>query len=207
MSEISWPKIYLVSPPELDLSGTFPEKLKGILTVFEIACFRLQLSSEDEYEIGTIADCMREICHARNVTILINNHMLLVEKFGLDGIHLTDGSRNIAKARKLLGKDAIVGAFCGLSRHTGMTAGEAGADYVSFGPVSVSGLNNGEVAKSDLFNWWSELVELPIVAEGRLTAEKIKEIGSVTDFLAFGQEISESENPGETLGQLMSAVL
>ena len=87
-----------------------------------------------------------------------------------------------------------------------MTAGEARADYVSFGPISVSRLNNGEVAKSDLFNWWSELVELPIVAEGRLTAEKIKEIGSVTDFLAFGQEIWESENPSETLGQLMSAV-
>ena len=62
------------------------------------------------------------------------------------------------------------------------------------------------MAKSDLFNWWSQLVELPIVAEGRLTAEKIKEIGSVTDFLAFGQEIWESENPSETLGQLMSAV-
>ena len=36
--------------------------------------------------------------------------------------------------------DAIVGAFCGTSRHDGMTAGEMGADYVSFGPVAAVSL-------------------------------------------------------------------
>ena len=32
---------------------------------------------------------------------------------GLFGVHLPDGTRNVRKARKDLGADAIVGAFCG----------------------------------------------------------------------------------------------
>ena len=206
MSDTSQPKIYLVSPPELNLSGAFPEILTDTLTNFNVACFRLQLSSQNEHEIGKIADGMREICHAHDVAIVIESHMLLVERFGLDGVHLSDGSKNISKARKLLGKDAIVGAFCGASRHVGLSAGEAGADYVSFGPISSSDLNDGELVETDLFDWWSQVIEVPVVAEGRLTTEKLSEIGPFIDFLAFGQEIWDSDNPSKTLRKLMSVV-
>jgi thiamine-phosphate pyrophosphorylase len=205
MSDTSQPKVYLVSPPEIDLSGAFSKILEDILTTSDVACFRLQLSSEDEREIGKIADGMREICHVHDVAIVIERHMLLVEKFGLDGVHLTDGSKNITKARKLLGKDAIVGAFCGASRHVGLSAGEAGADYVSFGPVSGSELNDGELVETNLFDWWSQVIEVPVVAEGRLTTEKLSELGQSTDFLAFGQEIWDSEDPSEALSKLMAA--
>ena len=98
MSDTSQPKIYLVSPQEINLSGAFPEILVDTLVAFDVACLRLQLSSEDEREIGKIADIMREICHAHDVAIVIERHMLLVERFGLDGVHLTDGSKNIATA-------------------------------------------------------------------------------------------------------------
>ena len=206
MSDTSQPKIYLVSPPELNLSGAFPEILTDTLTNFNVACFRLQLSSQNEHEIGKIADGMREICHAHDVAIVIESHMLLVERFGLDGVHLSDGSKNISKARKLLGKDAIVGAFCGASRHVGLSAGEAGADYVSFGPISSWDLNDGELVETDLFDWWSQVIEVPVVAEGRLTTEKLSEIGPFIDFLAFGQEIWDSDSPSKTLKKLMSAV-
>ena len=206
MNDTQQPKIYLISPPEPDLSGAFPEILTDILTTFDVACLRLQLSSEDERTIGEIAEGLREICHAHDVAIVINSHTLLVEKFGLDGVHLTDGSKNIAKARKLLGKDAIIGAFCGVSRHTGLSAGEAGADYVSFGPISGSELNDGELVETDLFDWWSQVIEVPVVAEGRLTADKLSDIGNFTDFLAFGQEIWDSKNPSEALRELISAL-
>src|SRR4028118_212806 len=62
-------------------------------------------------------------------------HALLVSRLGLDGVPLLDAARSVRKVRKDLGDDAIVGAFCHASRHDGMTAGELGADYVSFGPV------------------------------------------------------------------------
>ncbi len=82
----------------------------------------------------------------------------LVERLGLDGVHLTDGARTVRKARKDLGADAIVGAFCGVTRHEGISAGEAGADYAAFGPIGATGLGEGDYG---LFQWWSEMIEVP----------------------------------------------
>lgn len=67
------------------------------------------------------------------MAVVIDDHVKLAQRHGLDGVHLTDGARAVRDARKELGDDAIVGAFCGSSRHEGMTAAEHGADYVSFG--------------------------------------------------------------------------
>ena len=58
-------------------------------------------------------------------------------------MHLSDGARQVRAVRKALGKDAIVGAYAHASRHEGLTAGEIGADYVSFGPVGATGLGDG----------------------------------------------------------------
>ena len=39
---------------------------------------------------------------------MIENHVLMVERLGLDGVHLTDGARSVRTVRKNLGSDAIV---------------------------------------------------------------------------------------------------
>jgi thiamine-phosphate pyrophosphorylase len=65
-----------------------------------------------------------------------------VDRLGLDGVHLTDAARSVRATRKALGADAMVGAACGTSRHDGMAAGEAGADYIAFSPVGDTGLGD-----------------------------------------------------------------
>ena len=197
------PKIYLITPTEIDLQGYFPEQLSAIFANFDIACLRMSLSSTDERLLGKTADALREICHAHDIAIIIERHMLLVEPFGLDGVHLTDGAKNVAKARKHLGKDAIVGANCAASRHTGLNAGEIGADYVSFGPVTASNLDDGKIAGTELFEWWSQMIEVPVVAEGRFDRRSAALIGQHADFLALGGEIWGSEDPVAELRAMM----
>ena len=204
MTEPTDPKIYLITPKEIDLKGNFPEKLSAIFANFDIACLRLGLSSTDEHLLGKTADAMREICHAHEVAIIIERHMLLVEPLGLDGVHLPDGAKNVAKARKLLGKKAIVGAHCAASRHTGLNAGEISADYVSFGPVTASNLDDGKIAGTELFEWWSQMIELPVVAEGQFDRKSAALIGQHADFLAFGNEIWMREDPVEELRAMMN---
>ncbi len=100
------------------------------------------------------------------------------------------------KVRKDLGQDAIIGAYCHTSSHDGMTAGEAGADYVSFGPVRETGLGTGEPATDDLFQWWSEMVEVPVIAEGALTYERAAELAGIVDFIALGTELADALGVG-----------
>lgn len=202
MADQDRPQIYLITPPEFDLE-VFPDRLAAVLDGENIACLRLALATKDEDRVLRAADALRQTCHARDVAIVIERHVLLVERLGLDGVHLTDGARSIRKVRKDL-PDAIIGANCGATRHEGISAAEAGADYVAFGPVGPTPLGDGSLADWDLFEWWSEMIEVPVVAEGALTAELVEKFGPVTDFFAIGDEIWNADSPLATLKTLLA---
>ncbi|WP_171129732.1 MULTISPECIES: thiamine phosphate synthase [unclassified Ruegeria] len=199
------PQIYLITPPTIELSR-FPDQLARVLDGAEIACLRLALAGHDEDTIARAADACREVAHARDVAIVLSNHVLLAQRLGLDGVHLDDGARSVRAARKELGADAIVGSFCGASSHDGMTAGENGADYVAFGPVGTASLGNGTRAEKDLFQWWSEMIEVPVVAEAGLTPELIGQLAPCTDFFGIGEEIWSQDDPLAALQQLIAAM-
>ena len=203
MADQDRPQITLITPPAIDLE-TFPDRLAAVLDSTEIACVRLALAGKDEDMIQRAADACRLVSHARDVAIVIENHMLMVQRLGLDGVHLTDGARQVRYVRKELGSDAIVGAFCGVTRHEGMNAGEAGADYVAFGPIGTTPLGTGEQVEFDLFEWWSQVIEVPVIAEGALTRELIAKFGPVTDFFGIGEEIWTAEDPVQALKDLIA---
>ncbi|MGV8988797.1 MAG: thiamine phosphate synthase [Cypionkella sp.] len=200
------PQITLITPLVLDLD-LFPQALARVMDSVEIACLRLSLATRDTDEIGRAADACRLIAHARDVAIVIENHVLFVERHGLDGIHLTDGARQVRALRKDLGADAIVGSYCGITRHDGMSAGEAGADYVSFGPIGANGLGTGAQAPRELFEWWSEMIEVPVIAEGALTRDLVDGFAPVTDFFAIGAEIWSSDDPLAALKDILAPIL
>lgn len=199
------PQIYLITPPQISLNS-FPDTLSRVLDSADVACLRLALSTTDEDQHLRAGDQLREVAHARDVPLVIAQHIALAERLGLDGVHLTDGARSVRAARKELGADAIVGAFCGASRHDGMTAGEAGADYVAFGPAQATGLGDGSMAEPELFAWWSEMIEVPVVAEGALDAATVTALAPVTDFFGIGPEIWSAENPAQALADLTAAL-
>ena len=181
------PRLYLITPPTFD--PALPDVLASLLDAFDVACLRLALATGSEEEMARAADTLRPVAHARDVPLVVTDHFRLVPRLGLDGVHLSDGARQVRAARKALGADAIVGAYAHASRHDGMTAAEIGADYVSFGPVGDTGLGDGSLAPRELFEWWSEMVEVPVVAEGGLDTALAADLAPVADFLALGQEV------------------
>ena len=189
------PQIVLVSPPEVD--AAFPDRLAGVLDARAVACVRLALATRDEGRLTQAADAARAVCHARDVPLVIADQPDLVERLGLDGVHLTD-PRGLARLRKAWGPDPIIGAWGGTSKHDGMNAGEAGADYVAFGPVGGAGARVDE----DVFAWWSEMIELPVIAEGALDREAVERLAPVADFLAFGEEVWAGGDPVAALAAL-----
>jgi thiamine-phosphate pyrophosphorylase len=202
MADPDRPQIYLITPPEFDLD-TFPDRLAAVLDATDIACLRLALATRDEDRVLRAADALRQVAHARDVAIVIEKHVLMVERLGLDGVHLTDGARSIRKVRKDL-PDAIIGAHCGATRHEGISAAEGGADYVAFGPLVATPLGDGTVADHDLFQWWSEMIEVPVVAEGALTVELVEKFGPVTDFFGIGEEVWRTDDPAAAIRALLA---
>lgn len=82
-----------------------------------------------------------------------------------DGIEVND-AQAYAEARKVLGKEKIVGAYCGTSRHLAMELAEEGADYIAF----TQGSDHGE---ESIIAWWSDLFEIPCVAVDPVSLEGV----------------------------------
>jgi len=194
------PQLYLISPPMADVR--FFASLASLLDATDVACLRMVLASEDADDVARACDGAREVAHARDVPVVVAHHVALAARLGLDGVHL-EGTRGLRDARKALGEEAIVGAFCGASRHDGLIAGETGADYVAFGPVGETGLSHGPIADPELFAWWSEMIEVPVVAEGGMTPSLISTLAPVADFIAPGPELWRAEDPRAVLLQLV----
>ena len=91
-----------------------------------------------------------------------------------------------------------------MTHEVDLLAGEAGADYVAFGPVGATPLGNGEQVEFDLFEWWSAVIEVPVIAEGALTLALVEKFGPVTDFFGVGEEIWGADDPSATLKALMA---
>ena len=203
MADQDRPQITLITPPVFDLE-IFPDQLAAVLDGVDVACVRLALAGKDEDLISRAADACRMVAHARDVAIVIENHLLMVQRLGLDGVHLTDGARQVRYVRKELGNDAIIGSYCGVTRHEGMSAGEAGADYVAFGPIGATPLGNGAQVDFDLLEWRSQVIEVPSIAEGALNVALVEKFATVTDFFGIGEEIWSTPDPLAALKALLA---
>jgi thiamine-phosphate pyrophosphorylase len=107
----------------------------------------------------------------------------------VDGVHLADATQ-VAPLRLRLGKTAIVGAACRLSRHEAMVAGEAGADYVMFGAIDRLPTPGDELF--ELVGWWRQLFVLPCAAAGSLDPEIARALlDAGADLLATGRVSGE----------------
>ena len=201
------PQIYLITPRRFSLKE-FCETLQNALEAAPVACVRLDLDSDDVGEISAVADALRGILHERDIPLVISEHFRLAERLGLDGVHLGDNSKLIRDLRRDWGADQIIGAFCGTSKHAGMGAGEAGADYIAFGPVEAErDLGTGATVDIALFEWWSQFVELPVVAEGGISLDAARSVARHVDFAAVGTEIWSAGNPGKALKDYAASLL
>ncbi len=188
MSLAQGPGLYLVTPATFP-PRAFAERLGPALDAAEIVCVRLDHAGPED-EIRAAADALRPVCLDRGVSLVVAEHVALAREHGLDGVHLSLGAAGaVRKARAALGADAVIGAWGGASRHWGMTAAEAGADYVSLGPVAPGALGDGSRADLDLFRWWAEMIETPVVAEGGISPTDAAMLAPFVDFIALREEV------------------
>ena len=182
-------QLYLISP--LNVSGTFPVRLERALNAAPVAAFQFRAKGLDEHAAARLAAPLQEICAAREVTFIINDSVSLAKRLGADGVHLGQSDGSIADARAELGRDAQIGVTCHASRHLGIDAGEAGADYVAFGAFFPSTTKVTEhTAELELLEWWQLVMEIPCVAIGGITPENCGPlVAAGADFLAVSAAV------------------
>ncbi len=177
-------RLYLITPPRLDPQG-FRDTLGAALDAGDVACLQLRLKDAAPDDIKRATEALMPVCHARDVAFILNDDAKLAHALGCDGAHLgqTDGDHE--GARELL-EGKILGITCHASRHLAMEAGELGADYVAFGAFFPT--DTKEVvhhAAPEILEWWSQMMEIPCVAIGGITAQNCGPlVRAGADFLA-----------------------
>lgn len=95
-----------------------------------------ELSDEELYPI---AKRVKKACKQRGVIFIIDDRAVLAKAVNADGLHIGGEDIDINRARKIVGKNKIIGVSCygDLDRAARMV--EKGADYVAFGSFFPSG--------------------------------------------------------------------
>jgi thiamine-phosphate pyrophosphorylase len=190
------PRLYLIAPPAEQISADFRRQLEAALAGGDAAALLLPAPGQGAFA-ADFAEALIRIAQSQNVAALIENDPAAAKALNADGVHVTTGGGAVRGMRIALGESAIVGAYCGLSRHDAMLAGETGADYVAFGASPIGGGRPDERRSSPLeaiaeaVAWWSRIMEPPVVAWldgnpvwGRDAAARLVRAGA--DFLGVG---------------------
>ncbi len=200
-------RLYLISPPRVDLSA-FRDTLASALDAGDVAAFQLRLKDIPDDELKRAIDTLRPVVQSRNVAFLLNDRPDLAVAYGCDGAHVGQDDTNAAAARKILG-DLTLGVTCHASRELAFDAGEAGADYVAFGAFFPTTTKDAPIrAEPEILSWWSELMELPCVAIGGITAENCAPlVAAGADFLAVvGAIWSHPDGPAAGVRAMNAAI-
>lgn len=179
-------RLYLITPPRLDDLADFGRTLAHALDAGDVAALQIRLKDVGDDIIAAAVDALSPIAQARSVAVILNDRPDLAARLGCDGVHVGQGDASCAEARRLMGKDRMVGVTCHDSRHLAMEAAEAGADYVAFGAFFPTETKEAPTrADPEILSIWQETMEIPCVAIGGITAATAAGLAQAgADFLA-----------------------
>jgi len=209
-------QLYLITPPNLDGDGlsAFVDALAEALDAGDIACLQIRLKNPDgspapDAGVRRVTEALLPMAHAHDVAVIMNDRPDLAAELGCDGVHVGQEDAAYEDARRIVGGDAIVGVTCHDSRHLAMAAAEAGADYVAFGAFYPTTTKSPKAsARPDLLGWWSDLMEVPCVAIGGITAENCAPLVTAgADFLAVSAGVwNHPQGPGAAVAEFIKAM-
>jgi thiamine-phosphate pyrophosphorylase len=203
-------RLYLITPPAIDDLAAFGRELAHALDAGDVAALQIRLKDAPDEVIAAAVDALSPIAQARGVAVILNDRPDLAAKLGCDGVHVGQTDTPYAEARRLMGKDRMVGVTCHASRHLAMEAAEAGADYVAFGaffPTSTKEVT-AERPQLDILTDWQAIMETPCVAIGGITVENARTLAAAgADFLAVSAGVwAHPEGPAAAVKTLNAEI-
>lgn len=143
---------------------------------------QLRMKDADEEELETNAVEVQKLCRDFGATFIIDDNVALVKKLKADGVHLGKNDMSIAEARKILGKDFIIGGTANTFEDI-VSHAHSGADYIGCGPFRYTTTKKNLSPVLGLEGYTNIIrcmktagISLPIVAIGGITLQDIADV-------------------------------
>ena len=177
--------IYLISPQKIR-GVRFYKELNIILKTNKVKYFQLRLKKTSNSNLLKISKKIKKIVKKNNVKFLINDKPLVAKMVGADGCHIGQKDIDFISARKILGKNKIIGITCHNSKKLALKAKKYGANYVAFGSFFKSSTKKTTFkANLAILRWAEKKINMPIVAIGGINSSNYRKIlSSGADLIA-----------------------
>lgn len=191
--------LYLITSPGADVLTIVEAALKAGLTLVQ---YRDKEQTDGRrYEM---AQKLCDLCHQYQALFIVNDRVDLALAVDADGVHLGQQDMPLAVARKLLGKQRIIG--CSTTNPQELErAMSGGADYVGAGPVYATPTKPGKPpAGWDYLAYVARTWHKPWFAIGGIDLSNCDQVlAAGAQRIAVVRAIMEAENPGAVTHQLL----
>tara|TARA_Y100000590_G_scaffold432626_1_gene548854 strand:- start:727 stop:1335 length:609 start_codon:yes stop_codon:yes gene_type:complete len=168
--------IYLISPKKINRKNFYKE-LNDVLKTKKVKYFQLRLKKISNLNLLKISKKIKKITNKNNVKFLINDKPYLAKKVGADGCHIGQKDMSFSKARKILGKNKIIGITCHNSKNLALKAKKNGANYVAFGSFFKTYTKKTNFkANFKILHWAKKKINIPVVAIGGINSSNSEKI-------------------------------
>lgn len=190
------------------------DHVSGAKLALQGGCRWIQLRMKDAMEIDFLraAKKIRRLCDEYHATFILDDHVEWVGLTGADGVHLGKNDMPVDEARKMLGRNRIIGGTANTFEDVERLSRQ-GADYIGCGPFrftttkkNLSPVLGLEGYRSITAQMKAHDIQLPIVAIGGILHQDIPAImqTGVTGIAVSGA-ILNAENPVEEMRLFISA--
>ena len=155
--------------------GHEPVALARILLDAGAHVMQLRVKDAPGRELLAAAHAIAAMCRERGALLIVDDRADIAMLAGAAGVHLGQEDLPLEAARRLAGRDMIIG----ISTHNveqAIAAERGGADYIGFGPMYPGGLRNNVAGKGlAMLREVRAAVGIPIVAIGGITEATVAE--------------------------------
>jgi len=196
--------IYLISPPKIR-GNEFYKELNWVLKTNKVKYFQLRLKKISDHNLLKISKKIKKLVKKNNVKFLINDKPLVAKAVDSDGCHIGQKDMDFVSARKILGKNKIIGVTCHNSKKLARKAKKHGANYVAFGSFFKSSTKKTAFkANLEILRWAKKKINMPTIAIGGINSSNYKKIlSSGASFIACSSYIWNNKklNPAAAINK------
>lgn len=167
--------LYLVTDRDVlrgrDLIKCIEESILGGVTLVQLR--EKNVTSREFYEI---AIKVKEVTSRYNIPLIINDRLDIALAIDADGLHIGQKDLPASVARKILGKDKILGVSAATLQES-LKAEKDGADYLGVGAVfSTSTKKDTRDVSYETLSSITSSVNIPVVAIGGINEKNVTKL-------------------------------
>lgn len=168
--------LYLITDHKMCMPEGIPMVIASLLN-HGITCVQLRMKNAVEAEIKKTGKALLKILKPHGIKLIINDHLRIAKQIDADGVHLGQNDTNISKARKILGKEKIIGlSIENLAQARHFAAAEV--DYFGVGPIFSMTTKRDAAAPigTTTLHYIRAIIDKPIVAIGGINQANAAEV-------------------------------